>query len=86
MTLKVSFEYTVREVNDGQKDITYDDKTYNVSIKVEDVILCFRLLSKSDDMIFTNIFTGTKIRERRILLRQVMIMRWLLGCFWPWRQ
>lgn len=55
-----TFEYTVREVNDGQKDITYDDKTYNVSVKVEDVDSVLQASVESDDMIFTNIFTGTE--------------------------
>ena len=55
-----TFEYTVREVNDGQKDITYDDKIYNVSVKVEDVDSVLQAFVESDDMIFTNIFTGTE--------------------------
>lgn len=51
-----TFEYTVREVNDGQKDITYDDKIYNVSVKVEDVDSVLQAFVESDDMIFSQYF------------------------------
>lgn len=52
------YKYTVREVNDGQENITYDDKTYQVTVDVKDVDSVLEASTECDDMVFTNIFTG----------------------------
>lgn len=49
-----NYKYTVREVNDGQKGILYDEKVYDVAVKVRDVDSVLKADIEAGEMIFTN--------------------------------
>ena len=50
-----TYKYKVREVNDGQKGILYDEKVYGIVVNVRDVDSVLEVDIEADEMIFTNV-------------------------------
>lgn len=66
LTKAGTYDFTIREVNDGQANVTYDDKTYDVKVTVADDgdgQLTVRSV-EGDNPTFTNSYTAPKQEEK----------------------
>lgn len=66
LTKAGTYDFTIREVNDGQANVTYDDKTYDVKVTVADDgdgQLTVRSV-EGDNPTFTNSYTAPKPEEK----------------------
>ena len=58
-----TFNYTVSEVNDKQKDVTYDDTVYDIKVSVKDENSVLRATVESKNLVFTNVYSGSGVPE-----------------------
>lgn len=65
LTRAGTYDLTIREVNDGQANVTYDDKTYDVKVTVADDGVGQLTVSsvEGDNPTFTNTYTGSAKAE-----------------------
>lgn len=66
LTRAGTYDFTIREVNDGQANVTYDDKTYDVKVTVADDGVGQLTVSsvEGDNPTFTNSYTAPKQGEK----------------------
>lgn len=66
LTRAGTYDFTIREVNDGQANVTYDDKTYDVKVTVADDGDGQLTVSsvEGDNPTFTNSYTAPKQEEK----------------------
>ncbi|WP_301828758.1 FctA domain-containing protein [uncultured Parolsenella sp.] len=65
LTRAGTYDFTIREVNDGQANVTYDDKTYDVKVTVADDGVGQLTVSsvEGDNPTFTNTYTESAKAE-----------------------
>lgn len=65
LTKAGTYDFTIREVNDGQANVTYDDKTYDVKVTVDDDKGQLVVTGvEGDNPTFTNSYTAPKPEEK----------------------
>lgn len=65
LTRAGTYDFTIREVNDGQANVTYDDKTYDVKVTVDDDKGQLVVTGvEGDNPTFTNSYTAPKPEEK----------------------
>lgn len=66
LTKAGTYDFTIREVNDGQTNVTYDDKTYDVKVTVDDDGEGQLVVTgvEGDNPTFTNSYTAPKQEQK----------------------
>lgn len=59
-----TYNYTVSEVDDDQKDVDYDETVYNIAVHVKDEDSVLKATVESDSLIFTNVFSADKTPDK----------------------